>query len=117
EAAHGGQLPPDRRRSELARPRLAELRRVVGEDADVHVVQANASLREPVSELAHVDRVGLSRRFRKRRTGEKAVDCRGSVHGASFAAATTIACPWPTESSTWQLSSSSSARTSNPGSS
>src|SRR5262249_17638281 len=50
EAAHRGELPPDRRRGKLARPRLSELSRVVRQDPHVDVVQLDAPLREPVAE-------------------------------------------------------------------
>src|SRR6266542_768411 len=54
EAPHRRQLPPDRRRRQLARPRPAELGRIVGEDADVHGLDRRSTAAEPARELLDV---------------------------------------------------------------
>ena len=59
KSAHGGQLAADRGRGELAAaPTAAEPGDVVGEHADVDVVELGAAVLEPGAELADVASVG-----------------------------------------------------------
>ena len=84
EGAHGGELPRDRRRRELPRPPIAERRDVVGEDADVDLLERDPVLLEPVAELADVAAVGAARALAERRRGEEAVGCGTEVQSRQF---------------------------------
>src|ERR671930_1943492 len=82
EGAHRGELAANRRRGELPRPRAAELGRIVGEHAHVHVVEPSPAPLEPATELAYVHAVGAPRRLRQRRAREEPLNLPG--HGDDF---------------------------------
>src|SRR6266511_3289580 len=85
EAPHRRQLPPDRRRRQLARPRPAELGRIVGEDADVHGLDRRSTAAEPARELLDIDAIGAPCRLAQLRRGEEAFDCGFRLHAEAFA--------------------------------
>ncbi len=76
ESAHRGELARDRRRREPARraprTRRAQERRVLGEDADVDVVERRPARVEPAAELVDVDPVRATCPVRERRRVEEA---------------------------------------------
>ena len=84
ERANGRELPSDRRRRELPRPRAPELGGVVGERTHVDVVEAHPSALEPDAELGHVDAVGAAGRLRERGAFEESLQL--CLHAAHFAA-------------------------------
>jgi hypothetical protein len=85
KGTHRGQLAADRGRRELpSASRATEPGDVVGEDADVDVVESRAALLEPGAELLHVAAVGATCALAQRRRGEKAVGGGTSVHSRRF---------------------------------
>ena len=92
ERAHGGQLPPDRRRCEpAARPRAAELGDPVRQHADIDVFDW-AVRPEPVGELAQIRGVDPARPVADSRRGEEPLRCGLEGHSMMFAASYRIAC-------------------------
>jgi hypothetical protein len=83
-----GQLAPDGRRCELARPPAPELRGVVGEHAHVHRAEPCPAPLEPAGELLHVHAVGATGRLGQGGAVEEALDL--SVHGGNFSVARAI---------------------------
>ena len=79
EGANGGEFAPDRRRREPV-ARAPELGHVLGESADVHVVEPQAPLGKPRGEVPEVGGVGAPRRRRERRALEEALDRGAGVH-------------------------------------
>ena len=73
ERADGRDPARDRRRRE-PRPAPVEPGHVVGEDADVDLVDRRVSRVQPVGEMAEVGRVGPARRLGEPRRREKSVD-------------------------------------------
>src|SRR5262249_12250914 len=84
ERAHRGELPRDRRRRELPRPSRAERSDVVGENADVDLLERDPVVLEPVAELAHVPAVRAARPVTERWRFEKAVGSNAEIHQADF---------------------------------
>src|SRR3954447_17222988 len=76
EAPHGRELARDRRGSELARARAAELRHVVRQDADVDVADAQVAVVEPAPERLDVAAIDTARRLAEPRRFEKTIDPR-----------------------------------------
>ena len=81
ERPHRRELAPDRGRREL-RPPPPEVGRVVGEDADVHVVELEPARREPGCELLEIAPVCPPRRIRQRGALQQAFDL---LHAEEFA--------------------------------
>src|SRR4051794_36273524 len=95
EAANRRELARDRRRRELpaAAPRRSEIRDVLDEGANVHLVEVDAARCEPVAELADVEAVCAPRRIREGRRVEESCRCSPSVHADVFDLAPTQPLP------------------------
>ena len=79
EGANGGESPPDRRGREPV-ARASQLGHVLGESADVHVVEPQAPLGKPRREVPEVRGVRAASRRRERRAVEEALDRGAGVH-------------------------------------
>src|SRR5215211_192402 len=84
EGADRGELARDRRGSEpawgAAGARGAEAGGVLREHSNVDVVDGEAAMLEPATELLHVEAIGAAGGFRQRGTGEIPLDCGLRVH-------------------------------------
>jgi hypothetical protein len=99
EASDGRELSSDRRRRQLPRPCAAELGGVVGEHAHIDVLEVDAPLSEPLTELRDVDRIGRPSRVRQGRGGEEPIDRLRDIHETVLRSPVSIASPWTIGSS------------------
>jgi hypothetical protein len=86
QSAHGCELAGDGRRSEPPRPAPTELRREVGEDASVDVLEDQATLPEPGGEGLEIGAIGATCRIGERCGSEKPLYCCLWTHESVFAA-------------------------------